>query len=139
MRSYSTNPGVIIGALVIALCVSPLSFAAEHPKVGGFEQFLPGESPEESIGAGWGHRSMSYGMMNLMSGMTMQIASILRTGKTTPEMLEKLSRILDHIAEMLNDAPSYMMGTKAVDSEMVRQMHEMLKEIEKMRKEIHFR
>lgn len=139
MKSYATGLGVIIGALIIALCLSSFSFAADHPKVGGFEQFLPGESPEESIGPGGGHRSMTYGMMNFMSGMTMQVASILRTGKTTPETLEKLSRILDHIAEMLNYAPAYMTGTKTVDSDMVRQMHEMLKEIERIHKEIHSR
>jgi hypothetical protein len=107
---------VIIGLLLIALLVPSYSFATDEPKVGGFKQVLPGES--EDIGAGWGHHSMTYGMMNLMSGMTRQGASIHRTGKTTPEML--------------NYAPAYMMGTKTVDSNMIKQMHEMLKEIEKM-------
>lgn len=106
------------------------------PKVGGFEQIPPGEVQESDIGGGWGHRSMTYGMMNLMSGMTMQVASILRTGKASPEMLERLSDILDHIADMLNYAPAYMMGTKTVDSEMMKQMREMLVDLEAMRKEI---
>ena len=44
--------------------------------------------------------------------------------------------ILDHIAEMLNYAPAYMMGTKAVDSDMVREMQEMLKDMERMRNEV---
>jgi hypothetical protein len=82
---------------------------------------------------------MTYGMMNLMSGMTTQVAAILRTGKASPEMLKRLSDILDHIAEMLNYAPAYMMGTKPVDSEMVKQMHGMLMELETMRKEIRSR
>lgn len=79
---------------------------------------------------------MTYGMMNLMSGMTMQVTSILRTGKATPDMIGRLCDMLDHIAEMLNYAPAYMMGTKTVDSDMVREMQEMLKDLERMRKEV---
>ena len=75
-------------------------------------------------------------MMNLMSGMTTQVATILRSGKATPDMLRKLSEILDHIAGMLNYAPAYMMGTKKVDSAMMQEMHGMLKDLESMRKEI---
>jgi hypothetical protein len=107
-----------------------------HPKVGGFEQLPPGERAQGDIGAGWGHRTMTYGMMNLMSGMTTQVTSILRTGKATPDMIGRLCGILDHIAEMLNYAPAYMMGTKTVDSDMVREMQEMLKDLERMRKEV---
>lgn len=116
-------------------------FAATHegphedrPRVGGFEQMPKGE--EGDIGAGWGHRSMTYGMMNLMSGMSTQVASILRSGKATPEMNDRLAQILEHIAEMLNYAPAYMMGTKQVDSGMINEMQQMLKDLEAMRKEI---
>jgi hypothetical protein len=126
--------------MAMVLIGSPLlSLAQDRPKVGGFEQIPPGHGHESDIGAGWGHRSMTYGMMNLMSGMTTQVASILRTGKATPEMMEKLSRILDHIAEMLNYAPAYMMGTKNVDSKMMNEMQQMLQDLEKMRKEIRAR
>lgn len=123
--------------MLVWMVQNPLSSAAqERPSVGGFEQIPPGQAQEGDIGAGWGHRSMTYGMMNLMSGMTSQVASILRNGKTTPEMMERVSRILDHIAQMLNYAPAYMMGTKSVDSEMVNEMRKMLKDLETMRKEI---
>jgi hypothetical protein len=122
--------------LLLAASAPCLAAAQERPSVGGFEQIPPGELQEGDIGAGWGHRSMTYGMMNLMSGMTTQVASILRSGMATLEMMKELARILDHIAEMLNYAPAYMMGTKKVDSEMVREMQEMLKDLEKMRKEI---
>jgi uncharacterized protein YutD len=74
--------------------------------------------------------------MNLLSGMTGQVASILRSGKVTPDMMTRLSEILDHIAEMMNYVPAYMMGTKVVDSKMIKEMHDMLKDLEKMRKEI---
>lgn len=113
-----------------------LATAQERPKVGGYEQLPPGPIPEEEIGAGWGHRSMTYGMMNLMSGMTAQVATVLRSRKATPEMLRRLSDILDHVAWMLNYAPAYMMGTKAVDSAMMNEMQNMLKDLESMRKEI---
>ncbi|PKN28716.1 MAG: hypothetical protein CVU64_11870 [Deltaproteobacteria bacterium HGW-Deltaproteobacteria-21] len=107
-----------------------------HPKVGGYEQLPPGPTQEEEIGAGWGHRSMTFGMMNLMSGMTTQTASILRSGKATPEMLQRLAVILDHVAWMLNYAPAYMMGTKTVDPGMMKEMQDMLKDLDAMRKEI---
>jgi len=123
-------------AAAFLFLIPVLSLAEERPQVGGFEQIPPGKAAESDIGAGWGHRSMTYGMMNLMSGMTTQVASILRTGKATPEMLVKLSGILDHIAEMLNYAPAYMMGTKAVDSDMMTEMRQMLMDLENMRKEI---
>lgn len=126
-------------ALAVALYASTLSYAQELPKVGGFEQLPPGPTQEEEIGAGWGHRSMTYGIMNLMSGMTTQIASILRSGKATPEMLRRLSNMLDHVAWMLNYAPAYMMGTKSVDSDMMKEMQDMLKDLESMRKEIRAR
>jgi hypothetical protein len=122
--------------LALGVCVGSMTLAQERPTVGGFPQYPPGPLSGEEIGAGWGHRSMTYGMMNFMSGMTSQIASILRTGKATPEMMKNLAQMLDHVAGMLNDAPAYMMGTKTVDSGMVNQMHEMLKELEGMRKEI---
>lgn len=128
---------MILGLLVAVVFSASFCLAQEHhPKVGGFEQLQPGENGREDIGAGWGHRSMTYGVMNLMSGMTTQVASILRSGKATPEMVQKLSHILDHIAEMLNYAPAYMMGTKAVDSDMVKEMQGMLKDLERMRKEV---
>jgi hypothetical protein len=123
--------------MVMSLFQRPaFSLAQERPEVGGFEQIPPGQGRESDIGAGWGHRSMTFGMMNLMSGMTTQVASILRSGKATPEMIEKLSQILDHIAGMLNYAPAYMMGTKTVDSNMMTEMRQMLMDLEKMRKEI---
>ncbi|PKN30138.1 MAG: hypothetical protein CVU64_04705 [Deltaproteobacteria bacterium HGW-Deltaproteobacteria-21] len=123
--------------MAMALFQSPaLALAQERPQVGGFEQIPPGQHDDSAIGAGWGHRSMTYGMMNLMSGMTSQVASILRSGKATPEMMGKLSQILDHIAGMLNYAPAYMMGTKTVDSNMMTEMQQMLMDLEKMRKEI---
>ncbi len=128
---------ILLLSVLLFLALNPLfSAAQERPSVGGFEQIPPGEGQEGDIGAGWGHRSMTYGMMNLMSGMTSQAASILRSGKATPEMMEKLAYILDHIADMLNYAPAYMMGTKTVDSDMMNEMQQMLKELEKMRKEI---
>jgi hypothetical protein len=130
---------LITAALATVLYANTLTHAQERPKVGGFEQIPPGQAQEQDIGEGWGHRSMTYGVMNLMSGMTSQVASILRTGKASPEMVKKLSHILDHVADMLNYAPAYMMGTKAVDSEMVKQMREMLMDLETMRKEIRSR
>jgi hypothetical protein len=54
-------------------------------------------------------------------------------------MMKGLSGILDHLAEMMNDAPAYMMGTKIVDSKMIKEMQEMLKDLEKMRKKIDVR
>ena len=51
-------------------------------------------------------------------------------------MNNRLAEILDHVAEMLNYAPSYMMGVKAVDSNMISLMQGMLKDLEKMRKQI---
>jgi hypothetical protein len=122
--------------IVLGLSLGTFSHAEESPKVGGFEQIPPGKMGGQDIGAGWGHRSMTFGMMHLMSGMTEQVASILRTGKVTPDMMTGLSAILDHIAEMMNYAPAYMMGTKAVDSKMIKEMQDMLKDLEKMRKEI---
>jgi len=109
------------------------STAEEGPKVGGFEQYPPGHLTDAQIGAGWGHRSMTYGVMNMMSGMTTQAATLLRSGKTDAEMQKRLAAILDHIAEMLNEAPAYMMGTKKIDSAMIKEMHDMLRELEKMR------
>ena len=37
---------------------------------------------------------------------------------------------------MMNYAPAYMMGTKVVDSKTIKEMHDMLKDLEKMRKEV---
>ena len=115
--------------------LSSFSFAS-HLYVGGVQQVHPDEQTDSHIGPGWGHRSMTYGMMNLMSGMTSQIAKIIRSEKTSPLMMKKTADILDHIAEMMNYAPAYMMGTKVVDSKMVNEMQNMLKDIEKMRKEL---
>lgn len=130
-----------INFLIIALAsmlagVPSWAAAQERPKVGGYEQLPPGPIQEEEIGAGWGHRSMTFGMMNLMSGMTTRTASILRSGKATPETLQRLAVILDHVAWMLNYAPAYMMGTKTVDSGMMKEMQDMLKDLDAMRKEI---
>ncbi|MEW6667386.1 MAG: hypothetical protein AB1512_19450 [Thermodesulfobacteriota bacterium] len=127
---------MILGLLAVIWVSSPPCFAEHRPKVGGYEQIQPGEKTEQEIGAGWGHRSMTYGMMNLMSGMTSQAAAILRTGKATPQMVQRLCQILDHVAEMLNYAPAYMMGTKTVDSDMIQEMHGMLKDLEQMRKAV---
>ena len=79
---------------------------------------------------------MTYGMMNLMSGMTIQAAKIIRSEEASKEMNKRLAEILEHISEMLNYAPSYMMGVKVVDSNMISLMQGMLKDLEKMRKEI---
>ena len=122
--------------IVLGLSLGTFSHADQRPKVGGFEQIPPGKMGGQDIGAGWGHRSMTFGMMNLMSGMTAQVASILRSGKVTTDMMGELSGILDYIAEMMNYAPAYMMGTKIVDSKVIKEMHDMLKDLEKMRKEI---
>lgn len=123
-------------ATVLAFCLGvPLALAQQKPQVGGYEQYPPGPLSQEQIGAGWGHRSMTYGMMNLMSGMASQIATILRSGKATPQMEKRMAQILDHISEMLNQAPAYMMGTKTVDSAHLKSMQEMLKDLESMRKE----
>jgi len=119
---------------IILLLTGSICFAGEELKVGGYEQHPPGSLTEQQIGTGWGHRSMTFGMMNMMSGMTTQVANIIRTGKTTPEMIERLAEILDHLAEMMNDAPAYMMGTKVVDSDHMKEMSEMLKDLEEMRK-----
>jgi hypothetical protein len=124
--------------IVLGLSLGTFSYAEQRPKVGGFEQIPPDEMGAQDIGAGWGNRSMTFGMMNLMSGMTRQVASILRSDKVTPDMMKGLSGILDHLAEMMNDAPAYMMGTKVVNSKMIKEMQEMLKDLEKMRKEVGF-
>jgi hypothetical protein len=125
----------IIAAVIIGLSIGLTSFAG-NLNVGGYEQFHRNLVTEGNIGAGWGHKSMTYGMMNLMSGMTTQAAKIIRSGKASKEMNKRLAEILDHVAEMLNYAPSYMMGVKAVDSNMISLMQDMLKDLEKMRKEI---
>ena len=125
----------IIAAVIIGLNIGSTSFAKDL-NVGGYQQFHPNQVTENQIGAGWGHKSMTYGMMNLMSGMTTQAAKIIGSGKASKEMNNRLAEILDHVAEMLNYAPSYMMGVKAVDSNMISLMQDMLKDLEKMRKEI---
>ena len=126
---------LIIAAVLISLNIGSTSFA-QNLKVGGYEQFLPNQVTDNHIGAGWGHKSMTYGMMSLMSGMTVQTAKIIRSGKASKEMNKRLAEILDHVAEMLNYAPSYMMGVKNVDSNMISLMQGMLQDLEKMRKEI---
>ena len=125
----------IIAAVIIGLNIGSTSFAGDL-KVGGYEQFHPNQVTDSHIGAGWGHKSMTYGMMNLMSGMTTQAAKIIRSGKASKEMNKRLAEILEHVAEMLNYAPSYMMGVKVVDSNMINLMKGMLKDLEKMRKKI---
>lgn len=125
----------IIAAVIIGLNIGSTSFAGDL-KVGGYEQFHPNQVTDNQIGAGWGHKSMTYGMMNLMSGMTTQAAKIIRSGKASKEMNKRLAEILEHVAEMLNYAPSYMMGVKVVDSNMINLMQGMLKDLEKMRKKI---
>jgi hypothetical protein len=127
--------GICLLLVVMAMMVGSGSSAQEDPKVGGYEQYPPGPLTDEQIGAGWGHRSMAFGMMNMMSGMTTQIADIVRTGKATPEMNERLGEILDHLAEMMNDAPAYMMGTKVVDRSHMDDMALMQRDLEKMHKE----
>jgi len=128
----------IIAAVIIALNIGS-TLSAQNLNVGGYEQFHPGQVTDNNIGAGWGHKSMTYGMMNLMSGMTTQTAKIIRSGKASKEMNKRLAEILDHVAEMLNYAPSYMMGVKDVDSNMISLMQGMLQDLEKMRKEIGIR
>ena len=128
----------IIAAVLISLNIGSTSFA-QNLNVGGYEQILPNQVTDNHIGAGWGHKSMTYGMMNLMSGMTVQTAKIIRSGKASKEMNKRLAEILDHVAEMLNYVPSYMMGVKDVDSNMISLMQGMLKDLEKMRKEIDIR
>ena len=59
----------IIAVFIIGLNIGSTSFAG-NPNVGGYEQFHPNQVTENQIGSGWGHKSMTYGMMNLMSGMT---------------------------------------------------------------------
>jgi len=129
---------MIIFVVIMGLLAGSPSFA-KNLNVGGFEQIPPSSKNHEHIGAGWGHRSMTFGMMNLMSGMTTQVATIINSGKASPEMNRRLAEILEHIAEMLNYAPSYMMGAKVVDSDMIHQMQGMLKDLEKMREEIGIR
>jgi hypothetical protein len=121
--------------IIVVACMVSFCFAEEKPSVGGYEQYPPGPLTEEQIGAGWGHRSMTYGMMNMMSGMTSQVADILRTHKATPEMMDRLAEILYHVARMMDNAPAYMMGTKTVDSAHMQEMSEMLKDLERMREE----
>ena len=74
----------IIAVVTIALNIGFTSFAG-NLKVGSYEQFHPNQVTDDHIGAGWGHKSMTYGMMNLMSGMTTQTAKIIRSGKASPE------------------------------------------------------
>ena len=121
--------------IIIGLSLVSSSFAGDL-NVGGFEQIHPGSKNQNHIGAGWGHRSMTFGMMNLMSGMTTQVATILDSGKASGTMMKRLAEILNHLAEMMNYAPAYMMGTKTVDSAMIQEMQDMLEDLEKMRKEI---
>ena len=126
---------IISAIILIGLCAGSSSFAGSL-NVGGFEQISPGSKNEKHIGAGWGHRSMTFGMMNLMSGMTTQVATIIDSGRASPTMMKRLAEILNHLAEMMNYAPAYMMGTKIVDSAMIQEMQGMMKDLEKMRKEI---
>lgn len=79
---------------------------------------------------------MTYGMMNLMSGMIVQAAKIIRSGKTSKAMNNRIAEILDHVADMLNYAPAYMMGSKVLDSDMIDLMQGILKDLETIRKEI---
>ena len=129
---------MILFVVIIGLLAGSPSLA-KNLNVGGFEQIPPNAKNDEHIGAGWGHRSMTFGMMNLMSGMTTQVATIVNSGKASPEMNRRLAEILNHIAEMLNYAPAYMMGAKVVDSDMIHQMQGMLQDLEKMRGEIGIR
>ena len=124
--------GIWLTVLIVLVFSVTLASAKEELKVGGYEQYPSGPTTEEQIGAGWGHRSMTFGMMNMMSGITAQIAGIIRTGKATPEMMNKVADILSHLAKMMNEAPDYMMGTKVVDSKMIQEMSDILKDLEKM-------
>jgi hypothetical protein len=128
--------GIWFTVLIVLVFSVSLAFAKGEAKVGGYEQYPPGPTTEEQIGAGWGHRSMTFGMMNMMSGITAQVADVIRSGKATPEILKRVADILSHVAEMMNEAPDYMMGTKVVDSKMIEEMGDILKDLEKMRKEI---
>lgn len=119
--------------IVAWLAAMGLARPEEGPKVGGYEQYPPGPLTEPEIGAGWGHRSMTYGVMNMMSGMATQVATILKSGKADAEMQKRLAAIIDHIADMLNEAPAYMMGTRKIDSKMMKEMNDMLRELEEMR------
>jgi hypothetical protein len=115
--------------------ILPLSFAS-HLRVGGIDQIHPDADAKSHVGLGRGYKSMTYGVMNLMSGMTNQIATIIRSGKASSSMMNRSADILAHIAEMMNYAPAYMSGTKVMDYEMVIEMQNMLKDIDKMRKEL---
>lgn len=128
----------IFTAVLIGLNIGSTSFAG-NLNVVGYEQFQPNQVTENLIGTGWGHQSMTYGMLHLMAGMTNQAAKIIHSGKANQKMNRRLAEILEHVAEMLNYAPSYMMGVKAVDSNMMSLMQGMLKDLEKMRKEIGIR
>lgn len=130
------NKGIWFTVLVTLVFSFSLASAKEGAKVGGYEQYPSGPTTDEQIGAGWGHRSMTFGMMNMMAGMTAQVADIIRTGKASPEMMHRMADILSHLAEMMNEAPSYMMGTKVVDSKMIEEMRGILKDLERMRKKI---
>ena len=126
--------GIWFTVLIVLVFRVSLAFGKEEAKVGGYEQYPPGPTTEGQIGAGWGHRSMTFGMMNMMSGITAQVADVIRSGKATPEMMDRLADILSHVAEMMNEAPDYMMGTKVVDSKMIEEMGDILKNLEKMGK-----
>ena len=127
--------GIWLTVLIVLVFSVSLASAKEGAKVGGYEQYPPGPTTDEQIGAGWGHRSMAFGMMNMMSGMTAHGADIIRTGKASPEMMNRMADILSHLAEMMNEAPSYMMGTKVVDSKMIEKMRGILTDLERMREE----
>lgn len=129
------SKGIWFTVLVVLVFSVSLASAKEGAKVGGYEQYPPSPTTDEQIGAGWGHRSMTFGMMNMMSGLTAQVADIIRTGKASPEMMNRMADILSYLAEMMNEAPSYMMGTKVVDSKMIDEMRSILKDLERMRKE----
>jgi hypothetical protein len=129
--------GVLSLLFVVVMLSSPnFCFSGEEPTVGGYPQHSPGALSNQQIGAGWGHQSMAYGVMNLMSGMTSQIARLVRSDHLTPEMRNRLADMLEHLASMMNEVPAYMMGTKNVGSGMIQEMQGMLKDIEQMREYI---
>lgn len=120
--------------LAAGLVKSTIAFAGYEHLVGGYAQYPPGPLSQEQIGAGWGHRSMTFGMMYMMSSITTRVADILERGELTPEMRERISEILEHLADMMISAPSYMMNQKVVEPTHMSQMKEMLRDLDAMRK-----
>jgi hypothetical protein len=59
---------LIFASLITVLLAASMAFPEEELEVGGYEQHPPGPLTEEQIGAGWGHRSMTFGGYDQSSG-----------------------------------------------------------------------